>query len=122
MKAPRALLFTGLAIAAYAAQAHHSFAMFDFEKTTEVEGVVREMRFAAPHVWIYVTVKDPAKGEVDFGIEGAAPNTLLRAGWKRDSIRSGDVVKVKVHPLRDGAPGGSLVDITVNGKAVGGAR
>jgi len=31
-------------------------------------------------------------------------------------------VKVKVHPLRDGAPGGSLVDITVNGKAVGGAR
>ena len=122
MKTPPRLLLIGLATVAAAAQAHHSFAMFDFEKTTEVEGVVREMRFAAPHVWIYLTVKDPAKGEVDFGIEGAAPNTLLRAGWKRDSIRSGDVVKVKVHPLRDGAPGGSLVDITVNGKAVGSAR
>jgi hypothetical protein len=122
MKTSIRVLLVGIATAATVAQAHHSFAMFDFEKTTEVEGVVREMRFAAPHVWIYVIVKDPAKGEVDFGIEGAAPNTLLRAGWKRDSIKSGDQVKVKVHPLRDGTPGGSLVDITVNGKAVVGAR
>lgn len=122
MKTSTRLLLIGLATVATAVQAHHSFAMFDFEKTTEVEGVVREMRFAAPHVWIYVAVKDPAKGDVDFGIEGAAPNTLLRAGWKRDSIKSGDRVKVKVHPLRDGAPGGSLVDITVNGRAVGSAH
>ena len=101
------------------AQAHHSFAMFDFEKTAQIEGVVREMRFAAPHVWLYVTVNDPARGAVEYGIEGAAPNTLLRAGWKRDSVKSGDRVNVIIHPLRDGAPGGSLMGITVNGKAIG---
>jgi Family of unknown function (DUF6152) len=100
-------------------QAHHSFAMFDFAKTAQIEGVVREMRFAAPHVWLYVTVNDPVKGPVEYGIEGAPPNTLLRAGWKRDAIKSGDRVTVTIHPLRDGAPGGSLMAITVNGKAIG---
>ncbi len=103
------------------AHAHHSFAMFDFEKVAQIEGVVREMRFAAPHVWLYVTVTDPAKGAVEYGIEGAAPNSLLRAGWKRDSIKAGDHVKVTIHPLRTGEPGGSLMAVSVNGKALGNA-
>jgi hypothetical protein len=58
---------------------------------------------------------------VEYGIEGAAPNTLLRAGWKRDAIKSGDRVKVKIHPLRNGDPGGSLMAISVNGRALGNA-
>ena len=105
-----------------ASMAHHSFAMFDFEKVTQIEGVVREMRFAAPHVWLYVTVTDPANGTaVEYGIEGSAPNSLLRAGWKRDSIKAGDRVKVTIHPLRTGEPGGSLMAISVNGRELGNA-
>jgi Family of unknown function (DUF6152) len=116
------LLLASVLGAVPASMAHHSFAMFDFEKVAQIEGVVREMRFAAPHVWLYVTVTDPAKGtSVEYGVEGAAPNSLLRAGWKRDSIRSGDRVKVTIHPLRTGEPGGSLMAISVNGRELGNA-
>lgn len=116
------LMLASLLCTVPVAQAHHSFAMFDFEKVAQIEGVVREMRFAAPHVWLYVTVNDPATGgAVEYGIEGAAPNTLLRAGWKRDSIRAGDRVKVTIHPLRTGEPGGSLMAISVNGRELGNA-
>lgn len=115
-------VLASLLCAVPALQAHHSFAMFDFEKVAQIEGVVREMRFAAPHVWLYVTVTDPASGTaVEYGIEGAAPNTLLRAGWKRDSIKPGDRVKVTIHPLRTGEPGGSLMAVSVNGRELGNA-
>jgi Family of unknown function (DUF6152) len=116
------LLLASLLCAVPASQAHHSFAMFDFEKVAQIEGVVREMRFAAPHVWLYVTVTDPSNGtSVEYGIEGAAPNTLLRAGWKRDSIKPGDRVKATIHPLRTGEPGGSLMAVSVNGRELGNA-
>lgn len=116
------LLPAALLSAAPLVQAHHSFAMFDFEKVAQIEGVVREMRFTAPHVWLYVTVTDAATGKtLEYGIEGAAPNTLLRAGWKRESIKAGDHVKVTIHPLRTGEPGGSLMALSVNGRDLGNA-
>jgi hypothetical protein len=42
-----------------------------------------------------------------------SPQNLIRLGWKRITIKSGDKVSVVVHPLRDGKPGGSFVSITL---------
>lgn len=36
--------------------------------------------------------------------EMASPNGLLRAGWKRDSMKVGDVVAVEARQARDGSP------------------
>ena len=56
---------------------------------------------------------------VEVAIEGSSPNNLARFGWSRSSLKTGDHVLVVIHPLKDGAIGGSLVKISVNGQVVG---
>jgi hypothetical protein len=52
------LLATGaLALTAVPTLAHHSFAMFDRDNQVDLEGVVQEFRFANPHTFIYLVVK-----------------------------------------------------------------
>ena len=48
----------GIVIAMYAvpASAHHSFAVFDAEKTTNLEGTVKEFQWTNPHAWILLNV------------------------------------------------------------------
>lgn len=105
-----------------AAYAHHSFAMFDFEKTATVEGEVVKFEFTNPHIWIYIRGKDVATGKVaEYAIEGGSPNALLRAGWKRDSVKAGAKALVSIHPLKSGEPGGSLIGIEIDGKPIAGA-
>ena len=52
----KSLLLAGVALAiATPALAHHSFAMFDREKTVSISGVVKEYEWTNPHVWIRTT-------------------------------------------------------------------
>ncbi|HTI67511.1 MAG TPA: DUF6152 family protein [Caulobacteraceae bacterium] len=111
----------GAALAATPALAHHSFAMFDNQKNVTIEGAIKEFQWTNPHSWVQVLVKDPATGrEVEWSIEGGSPNGLARNGWKRTSLKAGDRAVVVIHPLKDGAAGGSLVSVSVNGARVGG--
>ena len=98
------------------AWAHHSFAMFDLQHPMEVKGTVKEFRFGNPHSWIILSVKDKKGKAVDYPIETNGSFYLAkRQGWKRDSLKFGDVIVARVHPLRDGAPGGDLIRATLSG-------
>ena len=55
-----------------------------------------------PHVYFYMDVKDTAGTVTNWSIEGGAPNTLYRAGWRKDSVKFGDVVTVHGYLARDG--------------------
>jgi hypothetical protein len=100
------LVCAAVAAAANPAEAHHSFAMFDQEHLIEIEGVVREFRFTAPHTFIIVEVKEAGGRTTAWALEGGAPTALVRDGWSLDSLRPGQEIKVMVAPLRSGAPGG----------------
>jgi hypothetical protein len=109
------LLFT----LADAASAHHSFAMFDQQKETTLNGTLKELQWTNPHIWVQVMVKDAATGhDVEWSIEGGSPNNLARKGWSRNSIKAGDKVSIVIHPLKNGDNGGSLVKVTVNGQTL----
>jgi hypothetical protein len=113
-------LATGATAPAFA---HHSFAMFDNQKNTTLEGTVKEFQWTNPHSWVQLMVKDPATGkDVEWSIEGGSPNGLARNGWKRTSLKPGDKAVVVIHPLKDGANGGSLVTVTVDGVQIGAPR
>jgi len=101
------------------ALAHHSFAMFDNQKTVTLEGTVKEFQWTNPHTWIQIVVKDPSGKDVEWSVEGGSPNGLSRQGWKRQSLKPGDKASVVIHPLKDGTNGGSLVSATVNGQPIG---
>ncbi|MEJ1965343.1 MAG: DUF6152 family protein [Gammaproteobacteria bacterium] len=101
------------------ASAHHSFAMFDQQKSTTLDGTLKELQWTNPHIWVQVLVKDPATGQdVEWSIEGGSPNNLARKGWSRNSMKAGDKVSVVIHPLKNGENGGSLVKVTVNGQTL----
>lgn len=87
--------------------AHHSFAMFDATKSISQKGVVKELEWTNPHVWIRLAVQENGR-EVVYGYEGAAVAVLKRVGWMRDSVKVGDTVTVVGHPYKDGRPGGSI--------------
>jgi hypothetical protein len=99
-------------------QAHHSFAMFDAQKTLKLEGTVKEFQWTNPHTWVQLVVKQPNGTEEEWSIEGASPNALSRQGWSRLVMKPGDKAVISIHPLKDGTHGGALVSATVNGKPV----
>lgn len=101
--------------------AHHSFATFDQAQQKTLVGTVKEFQWTNPHTWLQVLVKDPATGQVtEWSIEGGSPNGLSRSGWRRSSLKPGDNVEVIIHPLKNGANGGSLMKVSVDGKVIGG--
>ena len=104
------------------AAAHHSFAMFDADKTVTMKGTVKELEWTNPHSWLRIMVVDQAGKSVQWGLEMGPPARQIQRGWKPDSLKPGDSVTVNIHPLRDGSRGGQLVTATLpDGRTVGGA-
>ena len=101
-----------LALAGGAAQAHHSFAMFDMTKEVTVSGTVKEFQWTNPHAYIQVVAKDAQGRDVEWSMEMGAPMYLYARGWRPRSLRAGMEVKVTLNPLRSGKPGGVVRDVT----------
>jgi len=99
-----------LVVSAAPAFAHHSGAMFDSDKEITINGTVREFQYTNPHSWIQVVVPGESGKSLEWSIEAAAPIVLFRAGIKKTAFLPGDKVSVRVHPMKDGTPGGSLID------------
>lgn len=115
---PRPLPGLVLALAlssAGSAQAHHSFAMFDFDKTVTLKGTVQEFQWTNPHVVLYVNA-DAADGKPasTWALELTSPGNLTRGGWTRRSFNAGERIEVELSPLRDGNLGGAFRKATVN--------
>ncbi len=91
------------ALAAAAAQAHHSFAAeFLGDQTATIEGVVTEVWFKNPHVRYYVEV-DAEDGEnVTWDVRTSSPTLLVRRGWDESTIVKGDRIRVEGYLGRDG--------------------
>ena len=107
------LCLAGLAGALFAvpASAHHSFAMFDAQKTLTLTGTVKEIEWINPHSWLYVMVPDETGKDVEYSLEMQGTGQSVRNGWKPDSVKPGDKVTVEMHPLRTGAHGGQLLTV-----------
>ena len=85
--------------------AHHSFAAeYDSEKPIKVTGTVTKIEWTNPHCFFYVDVKNEASGKTEnWGFELGNPNSLLRLGWTRNSLKLGDAVAVEGSRARDGS-------------------
>ena len=95
------------------AWSHHSAAMFDATKTDTLVGTITQYQFENPHAWIYMLVSEPSGRQKSYSIEMTSPNLLQRAGWRPGTLKAGDKVTLKMHPLRDGAAGGSFIEVTM---------
>lgn len=84
--------------------AHHAFAAeFDGSKPITLKGKVTRMEWINPHAWLYLDVKMPDGKTVNWGVEGGAPNALLRRGWNKNSVLPGTEVTVEGFRAKDGS-------------------
>src|SRR3974390_1729181 len=76
--------------------AHHSFAAeYDSSKPVTMTGAVTKVDWANPHVYFFIDVKYEATGKVtNWAFEMGAPAVLTRSGWKRSSVKVGDIITV----------------------------
>ena len=93
------------------ASAHHSSAMYNRDNQVELAGTIKEFQYTNPHSWLMVTVVGKDGNAVEWGFEAEGPSSLLRAGIKISSLKPGEQVVVKGHPMRDGRPAAGLVSV-----------
>jgi hypothetical protein len=107
-------------LAAAAAFAHHSFAMFDMSKRVTLAGTVSNFEWTNPHCYIEIDVPDEAGAVKHWSIEMGSPSILQQSGWKFSTLKKGDKPTLIINPLRDGKAGGFLVKATLaDGRELG---
>ena len=94
---PRTVFLTGSLILilslAVPLLGHHAVTGFyDPQKTVMLTGVVTRFDWANPHAFIYVDVTDEMGNVHNWALEGNGPGRLSRTGWKKDTLKRGDVI------------------------------
>jgi hypothetical protein len=109
-----------------AAIAHHGVAGYDMTKTITLHGTVTKFDWSNPHVVVYVDAKNDSGEMQHWTIEFAAPIHMVRAGWTKNAMKTGDEITIDTHPSRNGAPVGIsstitfILKVVVNGQALPG--
>ena len=98
-------LSAGLASAAVAgaAWAHHAFAAeFDANAPVKLQGAVTKVEWVNPHTWVHLAhVEEDGSTKTAWMVEGGTPNTLLRAGLNRKTLKPGTEITVWGYQSKD---------------------
>lgn len=84
-------------------------ALFDLNKEITLAGSVREFQWTNPNSWIELDAVGPDGKPAAWSVEHVGRNRLIRQGWKSTSLKAGDQVTLRVHPLKSGEPGGLFI-------------
>jgi len=84
------------------ALAHHAFGgEFDPNRPILLKGKVVKVEWVNPHAWIHVEVTNANGTKEVWMVEGGSPNSLLRRGVTKDSLKVGTEVIVDGYQARD---------------------
>ena len=81
---------------------HHAFGgEFDPNKPVLLKGPVTKVEWVNPHAWIHLEVTKPDGTKEEWMVEGGTPNTLLRRGVTRESLKVGTMLVIDGYQARD---------------------
>src|SRR5437867_13452321 len=81
---------------------HHAFGgEFDPNRPVLLKGPVTKIEWVNPHAWIHIEVTTPDGTTEEWMVEGGTPNTLLRRGITKESLKIGTALVVDGYQARD---------------------
>jgi hypothetical protein len=82
--------------------AHHAFAAeFDADRPIVLRGKITRIEWINPHSWIHMAVQGSDGAMQKWMVEGGTPNTLIRNGLTRDSLKVGTEIIVRGYQSKD---------------------
>ena len=82
--------------------AHHAFAAeFDADRPVVLRGKITRIEWINPHSWIHIAVPGKDGAMQKWMVEGGTPNTLIRNGLTRDSLKVGTEIIVRGYQSKD---------------------
>ena len=91
-----------VAVAGARVAAHHAFgAEFDPDAPLRLQGKIVRLEWVNPHTWIHMEIAKPDGTAEVWAVEGGTPNTLLRRGLTRDTLKIGTEIIVDGYQTKD---------------------
>lgn len=97
-----ATAIAGFALSATQTSAHHAFsAEFDAEAPVLLKGKVTRVEWINPHAWLHIDHVEEDGSTVAWMVEGGTPNTLLRSGITKNTLKPGTEIIVRGYQSKD---------------------
>ena len=101
-------------LTAASASAHHSFAAeFDINRPVKLTGTVTKLEWTNPHAWVFIESKDDKGNAQSWAIELVGINDLLRLGWGRNRVKTGDVINIDGFGAKNGTNTVNAVSVSL---------
>ncbi len=80
--------------------AHHGSADYQTDREITITGVVSEWRWANPHTWVFLTVRNASGGSEVWDGEGPPLTWAAERGWSSSTLRAGEEVSLVLYPSK----------------------